>query len=72
MLTAGLARAGFWIRVGALFIDGLIIAICFGPWVGSAMLSAVKVRSASTEFGTGCVEATSPAEGAPKLAGGGA
>jgi uncharacterized RDD family membrane protein YckC len=34
MSAVGLPRAGFWIRMGALGIDFLIIMACFAPWAG--------------------------------------
>ncbi|MBI5768387.1 MAG: RDD family protein [Verrucomicrobia bacterium] len=44
--AAAMPRAGFWIRAGALFIDGLIIAVCFGPWAGPAVLPILALYGA--------------------------
>jgi len=44
--SAAMPRAGFWIRTGALFIDGLIIAVCFGPWAGPAVLPLLALYGA--------------------------
>jgi uncharacterized RDD family membrane protein YckC/cytoskeletal protein CcmA (bactofilin family) len=44
--SAAMPRAGFWIRTGALFIDGVIIAVCFGPWAGPAVLPILALYGA--------------------------
>lgn len=43
---AALPRAGFWIRTGALFIDGIVVAVCFGPWAGPAVLPILALYGA--------------------------
>jgi uncharacterized RDD family membrane protein YckC len=44
--SAAMPRAGFWIRTGALCIDGIIIAVCFGPWAGPAVLPILALYGA--------------------------
>ena len=43
---AALPRAGFWIRTGALFIDGIVVAVCFGPWAGPLVLPILALYGA--------------------------
>jgi uncharacterized RDD family membrane protein YckC/cytoskeletal protein CcmA (bactofilin family) len=39
-------RAGFWIRVAAVFIDAVIIGACFGPWVGPGVVPILALYGA--------------------------
>jgi uncharacterized RDD family membrane protein YckC len=44
--AAAMPRAGFWIRLAALFIDGVIIGACFGPWIGPGVLPVLALYGA--------------------------